>query len=115
MICGSALITKTLGSLLTKTRTLIEVPADTDNTLRNLLKKRNYLAHHFFKTNAAPLLSENGRRDMIDELRSVTDEFRKGDMMVEALYWPIWRRFGVTEELIDNERRKAKERAEGEK
>lgn len=102
---------KTLGQLVNATRTLTKIPDDTDHILSELLKKRNYLAHHFFKINSELMLAESGRRKMIDELRNLTNEFRRGDKVVESMYLLIWARFGVTEEVIAREIEIARNRA----
>ena len=99
---------KTMGSLIEQVSKLTRI----DNTLAiqfsELLAKRNYLMHHFFEKNAAKFFSDEGRRAMLDELRSLAQLFQDGEGILVGIYEPLWHKLGLTEEVLQREMEKLK-------
>ena len=93
----------TLGQLLGTVRELTPFDPQLEAELGTALKKRNYLIHHFFVEHSKNLLSETGKRKMIDELRGIIALFKKVDPQVDNLWLSIWRKYGFTEERIERE------------
>jgi hypothetical protein len=93
----------TLGHLLRAVGELAPLDPALEDRLHQALKKRNYLMHHFFVEHAESLLSAEGKRRMIDELRDVIIFFKVIDPQVDELWLAIWRKYGFTEERIERE------------
>jgi hypothetical protein len=94
---------KTLGSLLVAARKLLPFPADVDATLSVVLKQRNYLAHRFFRENAAEIVHPLGKRHMIELLRTMVHQFQDADRMIIPIYEQLWRKYGVDEDFVVRE------------
>lgn len=60
--------------------------------------------HHFFvDEHDLSLLSAEGRRRMIDELREIIALLKAVDQQVDELWLAIWSKYGFTEERIERE------------
>lgn len=94
---------KTLGKLLTVTGSLMQFSEQTDLILEDVLRKRNYLTHHFFREHAATFLHPHGRRQMSDELRVLIADFQAADRLLTPIYLSLWKRYGVDQAFIERE------------
>ncbi|MFQ2172090.1 hypothetical protein ACK345_02795 [Aeromonas rivipollensis] len=103
---------KTLGGLLKATRTLTTIPSELEPILEETLKKRNFLAHGFFRDHAEELMFQSGQKEMIEELRSMIGLFKRADNLLIPLYSSIWTQYGVTESFIESELERAYAEAE---
>jgi len=91
---------KTLGSLINHLRKSIEIPDDLESILTETLKKRNWLAHHYFWEKAGQFMTAEGRITMIRELQSIADSFNRIDQQLTEISH-IWaEHHGITEEII---------------
>jgi hypothetical protein len=68
--------------------------------LRDMLKTRNFLAHHFFREHAATIHSWNGRASMIEELRRAQAAMQVVLVGVEAFVEPVRMRLRFDEKAI---------------
>jgi hypothetical protein len=68
--------------------------------LRNMLKTRNFLAHHFFRERAATITNWSGRASMIEELRRAQGAMQEALDGVEAFAEPVRKRLGFDEKAI---------------
>ena len=102
---------KTLGRLIGKLRTLTAIDDDLENLLTITLKKRNWLAHHYFRERAEEFLSPSGRDSMITELGQCRDLFQTTDRKLDAVITPLMKRLGLTDEIVEEHLKKMKERA----
>lgn len=93
----------TLGSLIEDVRKKIEVPLTFESDLKLALKNRNYLTHRFFSFHDIDFTCHSGRKIMIEELREITKCFQLVDDAVEAINLPLWKKIGVTREMIEAE------------
>jgi translation initiation factor RLI1 len=93
----------TLGQLLNAVRQLQPFSSELDDQVIEALQKRNYLAHRFFVEHAEDLLSEQGRRGMIDELIKTIRVLKAVDSEVDDLWITIWSRYGLTRARIERE------------
>lgn len=94
---------KTMGALIADARKQAVIPAALDDEIRQALKDRNFLCHSFFLTHDADFGSRVGRVGMIAELETMTDRFRRLDPKIDALWVPLWSKFGVTDEWLDEQ------------
>ena len=107
---------KPLGRLLRELAKHIAVPGDVEPLLGEVLAKRNWLAHHYFRERARDFVTGTGCRRMIDELEEVQQLLKHAEQSLDGLVRPIRRRYGVTDEAIAREAaqfyRRPAERAE---
>lgn len=93
--------TKTMGNLLNAVRKITPFSDDLDEKLKDALKTRNYLIHHFFVEHDHDLLTDDGKRKMIDELVDIIALFKEVDPKVDDLWLGIWSKYGWTEDQIE--------------
>lgn len=91
---------KTLGTMLKRMRRYVTVPPDVDTLLTEALRKRNWLAHQFFREFAEQFMSAKGRDEMMAWLQNAQSVFQRADKEMEALTTPICEKYGITEEAI---------------
>ena len=95
--------TYTLGKLLRELKKYASVPDELEQTLEEALKKRNWLAHDYFKERAEEFVSSAGCNLMIRELEGAQQLFRDAAHTLNISVKPIRERFGLTDEMIDRE------------
>lgn len=92
-----------MGTLIKLLKKVVKVDPALEECMNELLQKRNYLAHHFFERNSLKLLSELGRRAVLDDLRQIAQAFRDGDRILVGFYEPLFAKFGIGREEIERE------------
>jgi hypothetical protein len=103
---------KTLGQLLKAARKSIEIDSKTETLLEEALELRNILTHEFFRAHAENIVSEAGRKFVMEQLCDIMRKFKKADKAIESLYLPLWEKYGVDEAFIEKELAAMKKRAE---
>ena len=103
---------KTFGQLLKTAKKLITISDNNESLLKEALEARNYLAHHFFKEHAENFISNTGKHEMKKELQSIITKLNKADVLLTEIYTPLWVKYGITEEVIENDYNKLLKRAE---
>jgi len=93
---------RTLGQLIETVSKVISVERILADAMVDALEKRNYLVHHFFFLNAEKWFKDDARRAMIDELRDLANVFRAADVVAKAIYEPLWKKLGLSQEKMDN-------------
>jgi|HubBroStandDraft_1064217.scaffolds.fasta_scaffold43834_4 hypothetical protein len=93
---------KSLGALITELKKVANVEVTLQKRLEDLLEKRNFLMHHFFPKNSMKTATDQGRRDVLDELRSLAQTFQDGDHLLVSIYEPLWEKMGMTQEMIEH-------------
>ncbi|MCH7700769.1 MAG: hypothetical protein IID37_03685 [Planctomycetes bacterium] len=107
---------KTLGQLLRKIGSQVPLGADVESVLGEALDARNYLCHRFFGDHAEDFLSAVGRREMIAELRELTEKIHRADRFYEVtvtLFERIGVSVGMVEKYIAESTKRAKWRDDG--
>jgi hypothetical protein len=89
---------KTLGALLKHLRAEMKVSDELEPILEKALKRRNYLAHHYFRERSEPLQTIDGRNDMIVELLADVSLFQEADGLLTEAIQPIRDKHGVSRE-----------------
>jgi hypothetical protein len=92
---------KTLGALINDLRHHISVDPELQGTLTTALKKRNWLAHHYFRQRSTTFMSDRGCTTMIAELESAQEIFRQADRALETVVKPFAAKVGVTDDRLD--------------
>ena len=94
---------RTFGNLLKVARSELDLTAEDFEFLGATLELRNMLVHRYFRERAEDFISEVGRQEMKKELQSILSEFKKADEILTNLYLPLWEKYGVNEEFVQNE------------
>lgn len=68
---------KTLGRLLEQIKKTVDFDPETVELVESALEKRNYLSHHFFRKHNFAINNENGRSEMILELKEIQSHLDK--------------------------------------
>lgn len=74
-----------MGKLMYDLRSVSKIPTDLDDLLKRALKKRNWLAHEFFRESATEFLTSIGRDQMLTEVDECRDLFKAADEALEKL------------------------------
>jgi hypothetical protein len=80
-----------------------QVDADLDQLLNEALRKRNWLAHDFFRERATEFMSATGREQMLREVDECRDLFQSADKRLEATVEPLRKKAGITDESLARE------------
>lgn len=91
----------TLGKMIRSLKSVISVPDELESLLAAALKKRNFLAHHYFKERAAEFMTRTGRDEMISELHETRILFEQADDKLDKVVKPLRERFGLTDEQLE--------------
>jgi hypothetical protein len=89
---------KTLGRLVGAIRAVATLSDQVVADLQECIRKRNYLAHHFFRVRAEEFVNEPGRRQMIGELQQIQELAERTIDAFEAAMQPAWDCYGFTKE-----------------
>ncbi|MFZ3166799.1 MAG: hypothetical protein WA130_04225 [Candidatus Methanoperedens sp.] len=94
---------KTLGKLIHELRNGSSISDDFESILSEALKKRNWLAHHYFWDRAQKFKTEEGQKDMKEELQEIADYFKEIDKNLTLILTNWGKKYGVTAEMIQQE------------
>ncbi len=94
---------RTFGQLLKIAKPLIELSDTEERILDEALELRNMLIHRYFSERAEEFMSRAGQNDMKVELQSIIGKFTEADNIIERIYLPLWKKYGVTEEFVESE------------
>jgi hypothetical protein len=89
-----------LGALIKVFKQHVSTPSGLEQTLGQALKRRNILAHGYFRQRAAEFLSFAGREAMIKELQEAQRLFRDADAELEAVAKPFREQIGFTDDRL---------------
>jgi hypothetical protein len=93
----------TMGRMMRNLREATQTDADLENLLRDALRKRNWLVHHFFRERAAEFMSVAGRERMLREADECRALFHAADKALEAVVGPLREEAGITDEFLERE------------
>ncbi len=96
----------TMGIMMKSLREVAEVPPELDILLHDALKKRNWLAHDYFRERAEEFMSKVGREQMLREVDECRDLFQAADERLESIVAPIRVKEGISDELLEREYRR---------
>ncbi|WP_304164803.1 hypothetical protein [Phenylobacterium aquaticum] len=87
-----------LGTLIDRFRSVLKVDAQLDALLEEALRRRNFIAHGFFRERAIAFAHRVGRLAMISELERDHDLFTRTDEAVQIAVAPIIPKLGIDPE-----------------
>ena len=91
----------TMGRLLRDLSSLTTIQPRLEGMLRDALKKRNWLAHEFFRERAGEFLTSNGRDQMLIEVEDCRSLFQAADEALENIVTPLRKAAGITDEMLE--------------
>jgi hypothetical protein len=91
---------KTMGGLIHDLQAHGATPAGLQGSLRDALRKRNWLAHHFFRERASDFMTRSGRSRMLAELDECRDLFHATDSLLEQAVRPVRLTAGLSDEML---------------
>lgn len=91
---------KTMGNLINEVKTEYSVPDDLQLELRDILNKRNYLTHKFFKDQIWKFKSDIGMREMLKYFCDFIDSSKAVDEQMKDLHSHYTKKAGLTDERI---------------
>ncbi len=94
---------KTFGRLLKSIKGLATFERSFLDAVESALERRNYLAHHFFRSHNFAIYSEEGRQGVIEELKKIQEEISLAHAMLSAASGALQGHTGlphVTEEQV---------------
>jgi hypothetical protein len=97
----STLTKKTFGQVLKSIKGNLNTPEADELYLSEALELRNILTHHYFRGHAENLVSVVGRQEIKKELQLIISKLKRADQILEGIYAPLWEKYGVTEEFIN--------------
>ncbi|MGB9929811.1 MAG: hypothetical protein ACPK85_15665 [Methanosarcina sp.] len=93
---------KTLGQMITQIKKSVDLPDNFEEKLTDALKKRNFLAHHYFWERAMKFSHTCGQEEMIAELSQLSIYFEDMDRELDLVLRKWMKAKGITEDKIYN-------------
>jgi hypothetical protein len=87
---------KTLGKLFLAIRARLALPEESEAAIVAAVEERNRLTHHFFRQHTEDFLGSVGRREMIEDLRTIGTCLLKADRCASDIGDQLWAMRGVT-------------------
>jgi hypothetical protein len=87
-----------LGTLVDRFRSVATVEHGLDGMLGETLRRRNHLAHGFFRESAGAFAHAAGRAAMIEALKNDHELFSQTDRLVQAAVAPVLPKIGIAPE-----------------
>lgn len=92
----------TLGRLTGELREIAPISPELETVLADALRKRNWLAHHYFRERAEAFVTKTGRTAMAQELQEAQELFLRADKLLYDELRPLRNRFGLTDETLEH-------------
>lgn len=90
-----------MGKLIKRAEPYVSAYPEVVNDLTRSLKRRNFLAHHFWRERITETASETGRAKLCAELKADCRLFTATDeRLSEKVFAPLARKRGITPEMI---------------
>ena len=99
----------TMGQLMKSLRSVTVVHPELENLMRDSLKKRNWLAHDFFRDCSSDFITFNWREKMLKEIFDCNELFSKTDKYLDESIRPLREKYGITDAFIERETNKIEE------
>lgn len=92
--------TRSLGQMITQIKKSVDLPNDFEKKLADALKKRNFVAHHYFWNRAMKMSHTRGQEEMIAELSQLSTYFQEMDKELDSVLRKWGKAKGVTDTYI---------------
>ncbi len=92
---------KTMGIFINEVKHSYSLSEKLTNDLKNVLKKRNYLVHKYFKIEIQKCYSDLGRKEMLEYFGNFIDETKSIDSELNNYYSKYTEKMGFTKEKTE--------------
>ncbi|MFA7086006.1 MAG: hypothetical protein WC145_04995 [Aliarcobacter sp.] len=100
---------KTMGNLIREVKIEYKLTNKLEEDLFEILNKRNYLVHKYFKENIQKFFTELGQKEMLSFFLEFIDESTRIDNELEIYYQDYKNNLSLTDDVIENIMNKMKE------
>jgi len=90
---------QTMGKLVRRLQQVGQSTEAVERLLAQALKDRNWLAHGYFSDRAVEFTVPSGRLEMIEELKTISDQFFSCTNEIDVVWLPVARAYGYSEEV----------------
>ncbi|MGZ8251409.1 MAG: hypothetical protein ACXW1P_03505 [Methylophilaceae bacterium] len=104
---------KTMGQLVKNLKSVAAIESSIEDELNNALKKRNWLAHHFFVDHALSFVSAEGRERMIGDTLAATEIFDKVEERLTPITYTLAEKYGLSQDVLKATEREMFAKANG--
>jgi|TARA_R110002033_G_scaffold87544_1_gene137556 hypothetical protein len=92
---------KTMGNFINEVKKNYELPNELKDDLENILARRNFLVHKYFKLEVQKFHTEFGQKEMLKYFSNFIDETKIIDNKLMSYYNIYRQKLGITEESIE--------------
>ncbi|MBL0330892.1 MAG: hypothetical protein IPP64_16150 [Bacteroidetes bacterium] len=92
---------KTMGNFINEVKKSYSLTEKHTNDLKDVLEKRNYLIHKYFKIEIQKCYSDLGRKEMLKYFGNFIDQTKNIDSELNSYYSKHTERMGFTKEKIE--------------
>jgi hypothetical protein len=92
---------QTAGTILRRVRQHVPMTPGLEELCDDALRLRNFLAHSFFSERSELPFSQEGRKLMLEELRSMITTFRRADKELEVLMIAMHEQLGLKRSTVE--------------
>ncbi|MBK0404972.1 hypothetical protein I5M27_18450 [Adhaeribacter sp. BT258] len=92
---------RTLGNFINEVKHSYNLPNKLETELTEILEKRNYLVHKYFKLEIQKFFSELGKREMIKYFCDFIDDCQRIDRELKSYYSHYTTKMGLSDERIE--------------
>ncbi|WP_046757613.1 hypothetical protein [Kordia jejudonensis] len=100
---------ETMGVQIKKIKKIYSLSSEEESTLECVLKKRNHIAHKFFKNNSFKFFTKEGKLEMINECTDFISLCKSHDKELTIHYKDYQMKIGLTDEILEKEMKKVRE------
>lgn len=93
----------TMGKLMKRLSAATTITPDLEGILLEALRKRNFLAHDFFRERAIDFMTFAGREQMLNEVDVCRELFKSADRALESILQPLRVQYGISDEALETE------------
>ena len=98
----------TMGNLHNEVIQEYRLPESFGLRLKNILDRRNFIVHKFFKANSSKWYSDSGKVEMLNLLASFVEEAKKVDGTLQQYYDSYFQALGIDDSLVEKTLEKMK-------
>jgi hypothetical protein len=92
---------KTMGNFIHEVKQAYDLSNEVEKFLTDMLAKRNYLIHKYFKLEIAKFYSDKGRKEMLHFLSTFVDDALELDKMLQYYQKEYRDKLGITDKTIE--------------
>lgn len=92
---------QTFGNLVARLDRIYGIPVDLKDALSECKKKRDHLAHRYFRERSTDFVTREGRDRMIRELSELTEKFHETDRRVNEMQEPVMEKLGIRKDMLN--------------